>query len=86
MPDNALATQDAMLMGILALLADEREARVAGQAGVVKTELLLSDAGLSNATIARVLGKQQDAVRMAVTRGKSQRAIRESSPEKQDGE
>lgn len=63
-PEKALA-------GILALLVEEREERKKTEKDAKKTELVLSQAGLSNEDIALVTGKQADAVRMKITRAKS---------------
>lgn len=58
------------LAGILALLIDERDDRTLGNKDAAKTELLLSQAGLSIEDISTVTGKQYDTVRMAITRSK----------------
>jgi DNA-directed RNA polymerase specialized sigma24 family protein len=59
------------LAGILALLAEEREVRVADDKLAKKTEVVLADAGLSNEEIAAVTGKKPGAVRMAIRRARS---------------
>ena len=59
---------ESALTGIIALLVDEREARTAGDKSVMRTEVLLSNAGLSFDDIAAATGKNADAVRMAVSR------------------
>ena len=61
-------TTDELLLGILTLLADDREQRVRQLPDAPRTELLLSAAGLSNEVIAKALGKNPNAVRMAVAR------------------
>jgi DNA-directed RNA polymerase specialized sigma24 family protein len=66
---HRISTESA-LAGILALLADEREARVKDEETAVKTEILLSDAGLSFKDIAAVTGKKADTVRVSIYRGK----------------
>ena len=58
------------LVGILAVLVDEREARLGEGYEVRKTEVLLSEAGLSYDEIAALLNKNKDAVRMAVSRAR----------------
>ena len=57
-----------ILLAILALMIDEREARVAGQAGARRTELVLSSGGLDSAVIAALLNKPVGTVRMAIHR------------------
>jgi DNA-directed RNA polymerase specialized sigma24 family protein len=61
---------ESALAGILALLADEREVRVKDEETAVKTEILLSRAGLSYKDIAAVTGKRADTIRVAISRGK----------------
>jgi DNA-directed RNA polymerase specialized sigma24 family protein len=61
---------DSAMAGILALLIDEREDRTQTQKSAAKTEVLLSQAGLSIEEIAVVTGKKYDTVRMAISRGK----------------
>jgi DNA-directed RNA polymerase specialized sigma24 family protein len=63
-------TAETALAGILALLVDEREARVAGEKKAEKTEVLLAGAGLSAPEIASLVGKNTDAVRKAIQRGR----------------
>jgi hypothetical protein len=58
------------LTGILAVLVDEREARIADKYQPRKTEVLLAEAGLSYGEIATLLNKDYNAVRMAVTRSR----------------
>lgn len=64
--DQAKATA-----GVLALLADERERRTDDQHEPRRTELVLSDAGLTAPEIAALLGKNRDAVAKAITRGRT---------------
>lgn len=66
---HRISTESA-LAGILALLADEREARVKDDETSAKTEILLSDDGLSFKDIAAVTRKRADTVRMSISRGK----------------
>ena len=68
-----IALESAMA-GILALLIEERERRTADDKDAVRTEVLLADAGLSLDEIAGVTGRKYDAVRMAVTRGRTKRS------------
>lgn len=61
------ATQpDPMMVALVALLVDERQARITD--GDVKTELLLNRCGLHHTVIAQLMGKQPDAVRKAISR------------------
>jgi DNA-directed RNA polymerase specialized sigma24 family protein len=66
--DRAAISLETALVGILAILVDEREARIADGYEATKTEALLSKAGLSYDEIAALLNKKKDAVRMTVTR------------------
>jgi predicted transcriptional regulator len=59
------------MRGVLALMADEREARVGSDRGARKTELILADAGLSIGEIASLLGKNYDAVKQTIRRGRT---------------
>lgn len=58
------------LAGVLALLVAEREERNNGRAEPRKTELILADAGLGIAEIARVTGKKYDAVKQTLRRNR----------------
>ena len=66
---------DTILLAILAVLVDEREARAVDHPGQTKTEVLLSDAGLGAPTIAQLLNKQPAAVRMAISRARPRKQI-----------
>jgi hypothetical protein len=59
------------MAGILALLIEEREERLAGDKDATKIEVLLAKAGLSNDDIAAVTGKKPDAVRKAIERAEA---------------
>lgn len=71
-------TQDALptgkaLSAMLALLIAEREERLASSPnghGARKTEVILAAGGLSPAEIAPLMGKNLDAVRKAIQRGR----------------
>lgn len=63
-PESAMA-------GVLALLADEREARTKDDKEARKTEVLLDGAGLAVDDIAAVMGKNAGAVRKTIQRGRS---------------
>ena len=70
-----ISTND-LLLAILTLMVDEREQLGADRLGQTKTEVLLSNAGLTYATIAGLLGKKPDAVRMMITRARTDGAPR----------
>lgn len=61
---------EALLRAILALLADERESRTSPSDR--RTELILRDAGMDAKEIAAVLGKNYEAVRKAIQRGRKE--------------
>lgn len=65
--EHEVATSKA-LAGILALLIEERQERVAGDKNATKIEVLLAGAGLSNEDIAAVANKSPDAVRKTIER------------------
>jgi DNA-binding CsgD family transcriptional regulator len=56
------------MVALLRLAVAEREERNDSALSERKVEVLLHEAGLSNAQIAAVTGKQPSAVRMAITR------------------
>jgi hypothetical protein len=60
-------TPEQVLLGILALLAAERDERVGGVMPR-PTELILTDAGFSPREIAQLTGKEYEAVRSSVRR------------------
>jgi DNA-directed RNA polymerase specialized sigma24 family protein len=61
------APPERVLLGILALLAAERDERVEGVTPR-RTELILTDAGFSAREIAQLTGKEYEAVRSSVRR------------------
>jgi hypothetical protein len=69
--EKDLISPDAAVAGVLALLIDARESRVKEDKEAVKTEILLSNAGLSIADIATLMGKKYDAVKMALRRNRA---------------
>lgn len=73
MPDSEDETQD-LLRAILALLAEDRERNLSKEPGAVKTELILAASGLTAQQIARILGKQPDAVRKTISRARQRGA------------
>jgi DNA-directed RNA polymerase specialized sigma24 family protein len=72
MPEDArdLSTDD-ILLAILAVLVNNREQIIADRPDQVRTEIVLANAGLSYGTIARLLGKKPDAVRMMISRARA---------------
>jgi len=70
---SAPLDQERALAGILALLVAEREERLNGvdeARKALKTELLLVGAGLGAPEIARLMGKNLEAVRKTIQRGR----------------
>ena len=82
MAENAepLSTNE-LLLAILALLVNSREQMVADKPDQVRTEIVLANAGLSYGTIAQLLGKKSDAVRMMISRARASEA---KTPVKRD--
>jgi hypothetical protein len=68
--DKNFISPDAAVAGVLALLVDARESRVKEDKDAVKTEVLLSNAGLSISDIATLMGKKYDAVKMSIRRNR----------------
>jgi len=66
-PSEVASPTERVLLGILALLAAERDERVDG-ATPRRTELILTDAGFSAREIAKLTGKEYEAVRSSVRR------------------
>ena len=67
---------ESILLAILSLLVEEREAR-RPETSRAKIEVLLANAGLDASTIGRVLDKQEGAVRKAISRAKARIATPE---------
>jgi DNA-directed RNA polymerase specialized sigma24 family protein len=68
------------IAGVLALLAADREERLAANGDLRKTESVLAEVGLTAAEIAQLLGKPEAGVAQAITRGR--RATRPKRPKK----
>ena len=66
--DESIPGEREILMAILALMVDEREAQLAASPGRRRTELVLADVGLQAPAIAALLNKQIATVRMAIYR------------------
>lgn len=68
-------TQTQVLLGLLALAAADREERIKSKDGqqfeLRRTELVLSDAGLSAQQIATLLAKKPNSVARTITRSRS---------------
>jgi hypothetical protein len=69
--DEGKLSLEAAMVGILALLVDERESRTEDDKSAEKTEVLLANAGVPVDGIAAATGKKRDAVRMAIRRAKA---------------
>jgi DNA-directed RNA polymerase specialized sigma24 family protein len=67
---DGLLDERAASAGLLALMADQREARLQGEDSEVKTEVLLERADLSIAQMARLLDKKPDAIRKTLQRAR----------------
>jgi hypothetical protein len=65
---TSLPTAEESLLAIATLLIEERDARTAGDKGAPRIEVLLAATGLSHAAIASMTGKNEPAVRMAISR------------------
>jgi DNA-directed RNA polymerase specialized sigma24 family protein len=63
-----------MMRAVLALLADERETRIANDKNARKTEVLLSEAGFSIGEVATLLGKKYDTVKTTLRRAQPPKA------------
>jgi DNA-directed RNA polymerase specialized sigma24 family protein len=67
--------QSKALAGVLALLAADREERIAAnEKGMTRTEVILGEAGLNATEVARLLGKPEPGVRKAIQRGRAARS------------
>jgi hypothetical protein len=69
--DGQQLPSDAAMLGVLALLIDEREQRIASDREAERTEVLLDRVGLSVDSIAMATGKNRDAVRKMIARRKA---------------
>lgn len=77
---SAGASVEALLTALVALALEERALRVAGLPTVKRADVLLVEAGLPIATVADLVGKKPDAVRMAFRRSRA-RAARQDTDE-----
>jgi DNA-directed RNA polymerase specialized sigma24 family protein len=68
--EKPLVSVEAALLGILALLADEREERIANDRDARRTEVILHEAGLSIGEVAALLDKNYETVKSAIRRGR----------------
>jgi DNA-directed RNA polymerase specialized sigma24 family protein len=69
--EQAAPGLESVMRAVLALMADEREARIANDAGARRTEVLLRDAGFSTSEIAVLLGKKYEGVKSTLRRAKA---------------
>jgi DNA-directed RNA polymerase specialized sigma24 family protein len=77
--DDSVAGEREILMAILALMVDDREAQLVAMPGRRRTELVLADAGIQAPAIATLLNKQVATVRMALYRaGKKGTSVSEA--------
>ena len=70
-PEKRRSSSDAALAALLALAVDNREREIADQRDAVKTEVLLSRAGVPAEEIATLTGKSVDAVRKTLQRART---------------
>lgn len=75
--DRGPGLTDSILLAILSLIAEKRDGGPA-ERSQPKIEMVLTNAGLDVETIGRVLNKQPEAVRKAISRAKA-RAIADTS-------
>ncbi len=71
--EQAATGAESVMRAVLALLADEREARIAKEPDARKTEELLEDAGFSIGEIAALLGKPYRTVQSTLRIAKKKR-------------
>lgn len=71
--EQAQVGLDGVMRAVLALLADEREARIANDKEARKTEVLLADAGFSIGEIATLLGKKYESVKTTLRRSRPEK-------------
>jgi hypothetical protein len=69
--DTELTTTNQLLLAVLQLLVQDREARSEDGPMSIKTEVLLDRVGLGSATIALLVDKQPGAVRTILSREKA---------------
>jgi DNA-directed RNA polymerase specialized sigma24 family protein len=62
------SVSDAVQLAILALLVEDREARLAQRPDATKTEVILAACGLDAATISKLVRKQASSVRTVLSR------------------
>jgi DNA-directed RNA polymerase specialized sigma24 family protein len=73
-----------LLLATVALLAEDRDRRIGSDPAADKTEVVLASCGLNAGVIARVLGKQPDAVRKSLSRARGRLESR-ADPRRTDG-
>jgi DNA-directed RNA polymerase specialized sigma24 family protein len=69
--DRRRISAEAAMLGVLALLIDEREQRIADWKDAEPTDVVLARVGLSADDIATAMGKNRDAVRKMLSRRKA---------------
>lgn len=66
--DGRRISSEAAMLGVLALMIDERERRIASEKEAEPTDVVLARVGLSVDDIATAMGKNRDAVRKMLSR------------------
>ena len=73
--ENLTPTTETLMLSIAALLADAHQSKNDKVSNENSAAILLANAGISHRDIAKITGRQTDAVRMAITQS------RRSTPE-----
>ncbi|MEN3282733.1 MAG: hypothetical protein V7607_3873 [Solirubrobacteraceae bacterium] len=68
MVNDPIAHDGGLPRALVILLAQDRDERVAGEAALKRTELVLGEAGFGTTQIAAMLGRNAEAVRSVVRR------------------
>lgn len=74
---NIHVTAEELLLALITLEVDKRES--SAPEGGVKTEVLLSNAGLGSTQIAKIMGKNPAAVRMMLSRSRAVKVLKGKS-------
>jgi DNA-directed RNA polymerase specialized sigma24 family protein len=68
--ENTAPTTETLLLAIATLLADAHQSKNDKVSNENSAAILLASAGISHRDIAKITGRQTDAVRMAITRSR----------------